>query len=96
MVNYNQTARPKAEARSSPTDLEIWGQYIVRLALDGALVRFVCVLCRPILSARAYGYGTEGFHKVSIVENFFSFHEFLDQQKALLLEIFWSVLENHV
>lgn len=43
--------------------------------------QLVCV-CRPNLSVRAYGYGTEGFHKVSIVEIFFSFVKFLDKVPA--------------
>lgn len=55
----------------------------------------LCV-CRPNLSVRAYGYGTEGFHKVSIVEIFFfSFVKFLDQQSPLLLKNLGVLFENN-
>lgn len=53
---------------------------------------WVCV-CRPNLSVRAYGYGTEGFHKVSIVEIFFFPLKFLDQHSPLLKN-FGVFLEN--
>jgi hypothetical protein len=67
------------------------GQYIVRLAFDAG-PQSVCV-CRPNLSVRAYGYGTEGFHKVSIVEIFFFLRE-IPRLKSLLLAILRVFLER--